>query len=119
MSEEYKTKMARAENCEQVIARFREGDDFTGPLKLNFAAKAQHDWLEVVHCYQEALTIYCGLNQQEKAKSLLSDLFDLVQTCDVFVKRRPICTTRDRLDVYHFFEWDGLVKTSSSMVAVD
>lgn len=91
MSEEYKIKMAHAENCEQVIARFRDGDDPTGkPLKLNFASKAQRDWQEVVRSYQEAFDIYRDLNQREKAKDLLDNLFDLVQTCDEFTSSLAI-----------------------------
>jgi hypothetical protein len=83
MSEEYRTKMAHAEDCEQVIARFRAGDDPAGGLfRLNFAGKAQRDWQEVVRCYQEAFDIYRHFNQQGKAKELLNSLFALVQTCD-------------------------------------
>ena len=90
MSEEYKTKMAHAENCEQVIARFREGDDPTKPIRLNFASKTQHDWQEVVRSYQEAFDIYRDFNQQEKAKSLFDNLLDLVQTCDEFTSSLAI-----------------------------
>lgn len=85
MSEEYKTKMDHAASCEQVIARFRGNDDpAEQPYRLNFASKAQRDWQEVVHSYQEAFDIYRDLNQREKAKALWDDLFDLVQTCDEF-----------------------------------
>lgn len=90
MSEEYRTKMAHAENCEQVIARFREGDDFTKPIRLNFASKSQRDWQEVVRSYQEAFDIYRDFNQREKAKGLLDNLFDLVQTCDEFTSSLAI-----------------------------
>jgi len=90
MSEEYKTKMAHAEDCEQVIARFREGDDSTRPIRINFASKTQWDWQEVVRSYQEAFDIYREFNQGEKAKSLLANLFDLVQTCDEFTSSLAI-----------------------------
>ena len=49
MSDEYRTRMAHAEDCEQLIARFRSGDDPDGePVRLNFAGKALRDWQEVV-----------------------------------------------------------------------
>lgn len=83
MDRDYKAKMARAENCEQVISRFRAGDDPPGTSpRRNFGSKAQHDWQEVVRCYQEAISIYCELNQESKAKDLLANLIDLVQICD-------------------------------------
>jgi len=48
MSEEYKTKMARAESCERLIARLWHMDDPNGePYRLNFAGKVQRDWQEV------------------------------------------------------------------------
>ena len=73
MSEEYKIKMAHAENCEQVIARFRDGDDPTGkPLKLNFASKTQRDWQEVIRSYQEAFDIYRDFNQRGEAEELFA-----------------------------------------------
>lgn len=84
MSEKYKIKMAHAESCEQVIVRFRKDDDFTKPIHINFASKAQWNQQEVVHSYQEAFEIYRDFNQREKAKSLLDDLFELVRTCDEF-----------------------------------
>jgi hypothetical protein len=91
MSEEYTTKMAHAENCEQIIARFRDSDDLTGkPFRLNFASKAQHDWQKVVRSYQEAFDIYRDFNQREKAKSLLDSLLDLVKTCDEFTSSLAI-----------------------------
>lgn len=90
MSEEYKTKMAHAENCEQVIARFREGDDSTKPIRLNFASKTQRDWQKVVRSYQEAFDIYRDFNQREKAKNLFDNLLDLVQTCDEFTSSLAI-----------------------------
>lgn len=90
MSEEFKTKMTHAENCERCIARFREGDDSTEPIRLNFASKTQRDWLEVVRSYQEAFDIYRDFNQREKAIWLLNNLFDLVQTCDDFTSSLAI-----------------------------
>ncbi len=90
MSEEYKTKMAHAENCEQIIAQFREGDDSTKPIRLNFASKTQRDWQEVVRSYQEAFDIYRDFNQREKAKKLFDNLLDLVQTCDEFTSSLAI-----------------------------
>jgi hypothetical protein len=90
MSEEYKTKMAHAENCEQIIARFREGDDSTQPIRLNFASKTQHGWWEVVRSYQEAFDIYRDFNQRDKAKNLFSNLLDLVKTCDEFTSSLAI-----------------------------
>ncbi|GAB4145327.1 MAG: hypothetical protein Fur0021_02490 [Candidatus Promineifilaceae bacterium] len=90
MSEEYRTKMILAEKHEQVIARFREGDDSTKPIRLNFASKTQRDWQEAVRSYQEAFDIYRDFNQPEKAKSLLNNLFDLVQTCDEFTSSLAI-----------------------------
>lgn len=90
MSEEYRTKMAHAENCEQVISRFREGDDLSKPIRLNFASKTQHDWQEVVRSYQEAFYIYRDFNQREKAKNLFDNLLDLVKTCDEFTSSLAI-----------------------------
>lgn len=90
MSEEYKTKMTHAENSEQIIARFREDDDFTKPIRLNFASKSQRDWQEVVRSYQEAFDIYRDFNQREKAKNLFDNLLDLVQTCDEFTSSLAI-----------------------------
>jgi hypothetical protein len=83
MNDEYRTRMAHAEDCEQLIARFRSGDDPDGELfRLNFAGKALRDWQEVVRSYQEAFDIYHQFNQQGKARDLLDSLFDLVHTCD-------------------------------------
>lgn len=85
MSSEYQVKMDQAEVCEQIIVRFRANDDSVGhPGRLNFAAKTQREWLELVTAYQEALEIYRDFNQREKAKSLLENLLDFVQTCDEF-----------------------------------
>jgi hypothetical protein len=86
MDGDYTTQMAQAEQCEQVIARFRADDDELGlPGRLNFASKSQCKWQKVVDCYREAMTIYCRYNQQQRARDLLASLLDLAQTCDQFV----------------------------------
>lgn len=85
MEADYEAGMARAEKCEQTISRFRAADDPPGTSgRRNFASKAQQEWAEVVRCYEEAIGIYCQFNQEDKARDLLANLFDLVQTCDEF-----------------------------------
>lgn len=91
MTEQYRAKIAHAEDCERVIARFRSDDDLEGAIfRLNFVGKAQRDSQEVVRAYQEALDIYRRFNQQEKARDLLDSLFDLVHTCDEFTSSLAI-----------------------------
>jgi hypothetical protein len=101
MDADYKAKMACAEKCEQIISRFREGGDPAGtPRRRNFASKAQRDCQEVVRCYQEAIGIYCQFNQEDKARDLLANLLDLVQTCDESTSSlaiRLLLTLRDSL----------------------
>ncbi len=84
MHKEYQANMDLAASCEQVIRRFRKDDDPTDqPHRLNFASKAQRDWLEVVNSYQKAFDIYSGFDKRTEAKALCYDLFDLVRTCDM------------------------------------
>lgn len=80
---DFKTNLAYAESCEQLIAYFRRGDSPSDELDPhNFATNAQYDWSEVVRCYQEAMSIYLQYNQQPEAKALLISLLHLAQTCN-------------------------------------
>ena len=101
MEADYEAGMAHAEKCEHTISRFRAADDPPGTSgRRDFASKAQQEWAEVVRCYQEAIGIYCQFNQEDKARDLLANLFDLVQTCDEFsstLALQVLLTLRDSL----------------------
>ncbi len=88
LNSDYNTTMAYADSCEQVIAYFRQGDSPpTDVFQHNFATNAQKDWLEVVHCYQEAMNVYLKYQKYDEIKVLLTRLLRLAQTCDESTSR--------------------------------
>jgi hypothetical protein len=88
LNPDYNTTLAYAGSCEQVIAYFRRSDSPPEDMyPRSFAANAQHDWFEVVQCYQEAMDIYLTYGKHDQAKALLTSLFQLIQTCDEYTSR--------------------------------
>lgn len=83
LSSDYDTTMAYAQCCEQIITQFRRNDSPQDAVSAqNFAANAREDWLEVVHCYEEAMNVYLKYQKEGEVKALLTNLLQLAQTCD-------------------------------------
>jgi hypothetical protein len=84
MSSKLEEKVQRAKKLEQKIEDFRVDDrhESLTTLRSNAMEKLFERVREVAECYEEAFSIYCQLDKEDEARSLLEGLFEQVKTCD-------------------------------------
>lgn len=82
----FDSAMEKAQELENLIARYRSGDDAVGSefFPQNWVSKAKTSFLDFEQAYKNLFEIYKQFNQRDKASSLLDNLLAFVDSCDDF-----------------------------------
>ena len=83
---DYDLAMAKAKELENLIARYKSGDDAAKSkiFQQNWVSKTKTSFLEFEQAYKNLFEIYKRFNQHNQARSLLDNLFEFVDNCDEF-----------------------------------